>query len=166
MGYVNKGDRMANFVFYQPSHMEVNKETLFPSVWPGHSEQLLFFSSLGGKKISHGDFRDTLLGNLLAHERIVQRPIGRPPAAATQVIRYGDRGRKHWPNSSATQRRCRVCAGKFVTRNVSMICERCDVALCCDRSCFKDYHNKSDHWNILGCSTGSPYVKLPPHVEM
>ena len=88
------------------------------------------------------------MGNLLVqagHERIVQRPIGRPPAAASQVIRYEDSGRKHWPNSSATRRRCRVCAGKGVTRNVSMICERCDVALCCDRSCFKDYHNKVDH---------------------
>ena len=37
-----------------------------------------------------------------------------------------------------------VCAGKDVIRNVSTICERSDVALCCDRSCFNDYHNKAD----------------------
>jgi len=103
------------------------------------------FSSLRGKKISHSDFRNTLLGNLLAHaghEWNVQRPIGRPPAAATQVIRFEKRGRKHWPISSATRRY--VCAEKGVTRNVTVICEKCDVALCCDRRCFVDYHNKAD----------------------
>ena len=86
----------------------------------------------GGKKIPHVNFRDTLVGNLLVqagHEGIVQRSIGRPPAAASQVIRYEDSGRKHWPNSSATRRRCRACSAKDITRNVSMICEKCDVAL-------------------------------------
>jgi len=77
------------------------------------------------------------------HERNVQRPIGRPPAAATQVVRLEERGRKQWPIPSATRRRC-VCAEKVVTRNVSVICERCEVALCCDRRCFVDYHNKAD----------------------
>ena len=50
----------------------------------------ILFSSLGGKKILHRDFRNTLLWNLLAqagHEWNVQRPIGRPPAAVTQVLR-------------------------------------------------------------------------------
>jgi len=38
----------------------------------------ILFSSLGGKKISHSDFRDTLLGNLLAqarHEQNVLQPL-------------------------------------------------------------------------------------------
>jgi len=86
------------------------------------------------------------MGNLLAqagHERNVQRPIGRPPAAATQVIRFEEHGSKHWPILSATLRRC-MCADRGVTRNVAVICERCDVAVCCDRSRFKDYHNKAD----------------------
>ena len=48
----------------------------------------ILFSSLGCKKISHSDFLNTLLGNLLAHaghEQNVQRPIGGPPAAATRI---------------------------------------------------------------------------------
>jgi len=85
-----------------------------------------------------------LLCKYRSHERNVQRPIGRPSTAATQVVRLEECGRKHWPIPSATRRRCRVCAEKGVTRNVSVICERCKVALCCDRRCFVDYHNKAD----------------------
>ena len=147
--------------------MVMDKETLLQSVWPAHSEQLHPFFLTGGKKISHSDFQNILLGKLLAHaghERNVQRPIGRSPAAATQVVRFEERGRKHWPIPSPTRRRCRVCAEKGVTGNV--ICESCDVALCCDRRCFVDYHNKADSWNISGCSTRSPYLKLWPQLQM
>ena len=75
------------------------------------------------------------------HERNVQRPVGRPPAAAPQLPRFEERGRKHWPIPSVTRRTCRMCAEKGVTRNVSMICERCNVGLCCNNTCFQDYHN-------------------------
>lgn len=147
MGYVDKGDRMANSYSINRRTWKWTKKLFFHLFDLAILNSYILFSSLGGKKISHSDFRDALVGNLLVqagHERIVRRPMGRPPAASTQVIRYEDVGRKHWPNSSATRRRCRVCAGKGVTRNVSSVCERCDVALCCDRSCFKDYHNKAD----------------------
>ena len=60
----------------------------------------------------------------------MRRPIGRSAAAATQVVRFEERGRKLWPIPSATRRRFRVCAENGVTRNVSVMCERCDVALC------------------------------------
>jgi hypothetical protein len=36
-----------------------------------------------------------------------------------------------------------------------MLCEKCDVALCCDSTCFQDYHTKANLWNISGYSTGS-----------
>jgi len=52
------------------------------------------FFLTGGKKISHSDFQNILLGKLLAHARHewnVQRPTGRPPAAATQVVRFEER---------------------------------------------------------------------------
>jgi len=32
----------------------------------------------------------------------VQRPIGRPPAAAIEVVRLEERGRKHWAIPSVT----------------------------------------------------------------
>ena len=136
-------EQNGKFLFYQASHMEIDKETLLQSVWPAHSEWQYPFFLTGGKKILHSDFQNILLGKLLAHaghERNVQQPIGRSPAAATQVVRFEERGRTHWPIASLTRRRCRVCAEKGVTRNVSVICERCDVAFCCDRICFVDYH--------------------------
>jgi hypothetical protein len=63
--------------------------------------------SFGGKKISRRDFQITLLGNMLVQagqERNVQRPIGTPPAAATEAVRLEERGRKHWPIPPATRR--------------------------------------------------------------
>ena len=44
----------------------------------------------------HSDFQNNLLENLLAHaghEQNVQRPIGRTPTAATQVVRFEEHGR-------------------------------------------------------------------------
>lgn len=56
-------------------------------------------------------------------DRKVQRPI---VAAAGHVVRLEIIGRKHWPISSATRRRCRVF-GQDVNRKVSVKCLRCDV---------------------------------------
>ena len=141
MGYIDKGDRMANSYSINRSTWKWQRNSSSICLtWPFWIATF-FFSSLGGKKISHRDFQNTLLWNLLAqagHERNVQRPIGRPPAAVTQVLRLEECDRKHWPIPSATRRRCRACSAKGVTRNVSMICEKCDVALCCDTTCFWD----------------------------
>jgi len=132
MCYVDKGDRMANSYSVNHSTRKWTKKLFFLLFDLTILNSHILFSSLGGKKISHRDFRNTLLWNLLAqagHEWTVQRPIGRPPAAVTQVLRLEERDRKHWPIPSATRRRCRACSAKDITRNVSMICEKCDVAL-------------------------------------
>ena len=97
--------------------MEVDKKLFFHLFDLAILNSYVLFSALGGKKISHSDFRKTLLGNLFAHagqERNVQRPIGRPPAAATQVVRIEEHGRKRWPTPSAMRRRC-VCVRKRVS---------------------------------------------------
>ena len=125
--------------------MEVDKKLFFHLFDLAILNSYILFSSLGGKKISHSDFWNTLLGNLLAHaghERNVQRPIRRPLAGATEVVRIEERGRKHWPIPCRAKKMSCV-AEKGVTRNISVICERCDVALCSDRRCFVDYHNKA-----------------------
>jgi len=131
MGYVDKGDRMANSYSINCRTWKWTKKLFFQLFDLAILNSYILFSSLGGKKILHSDFRNTLLENLLAHaghERNVQGPIGRPPAAATQVVRLEERGTKHWPIPSATRRRCCVYAEKGVTRNVSVICKRCEVA--------------------------------------
>jgi hypothetical protein len=81
----------------------------------------------------------------VGQETNVQRPIGRTPSAATQVVRFEERGGKHWPILSAT-RRYRFCSARGVTRNVSVICQTSDVALCVDKKCFLDYeyHTKAN----------------------
>jgi hypothetical protein len=116
----------------------------------------------------HRYFRNTLLWNLLAqagHERNVQRPIGRPPAAVEQVLRLEEWDRKHCPSPPATHR-SHAFSANGVTRIVSMICEKGNVALCSDSTWFRDYHTKTNLWKISGYSTESPYVKLGPQLEM
>jgi hypothetical protein len=66
--------------------MEVDKKLFFHLLDLTVLNSYILLSSCGGKKISHRDFRITLLGNILVQagmERNVQRPIGRTPAAAT-----------------------------------------------------------------------------------
>ena len=118
MGYVDKGDRMVNSYSINRRTWKWTKKLFFHLFDLAILNSYILFSSLGGKNISHSDFRNTLLGNLLAHaehERNVQRPIGRQPAAATQVVRFDERGRKHWPIPSTTRRKCRVCVWKRVS---------------------------------------------------
>ena len=96
MGYVDKGDKMANSYSINRLTWKWTKKLFFHLFDLAILNSYILFSALGGKKISHSDFRKTLLGNLFAHaghERNVQRPIGRPPAAATQVVRFEERGR-------------------------------------------------------------------------
>jgi len=87
MGCVDKGDRMANSYSINRRKWKWTKKLFFHLFDLAILNSYILFSSLGGKKILHSNFRDILLGNLLAqagHEQNVQRPIGRPPAAATQ----------------------------------------------------------------------------------
>jgi len=93
IGYVDKGDRMANSYSINHRAWKWTKKLFFHLFDLAILNSYILFSSVGGKKISNSDFQNTLLGNLLAHaghERNVQRPIGRSPAAATQVIRFED----------------------------------------------------------------------------
>ena len=138
---------MANSYFINRRTWKWTKKLFFHLFDLAILNSYIFYSSLVDKKISHSDFLNTLLGNLLAqaeHELNVQRPIGRPLTAATQGVIFEERGRKPWPIPSASLRRCRVSAENDVTRKVSVICERFDEAMCCERRCFVDYHNKED----------------------
>jgi len=129
MGYVDKGDRMANSYSINSRTWKWTKKLFFNLFDLPIRNSYIFFSSLGVRKFRIAICGTSYWGNY---------------AAATQVLRFEERDRKHWPIPSATRRRYCLCAEKGVTRNVSVICEMCDVALCCDRRCFVDYHNKAD----------------------
>ena len=116
--YVSKGDRIANSYCINLTHLneQRNCSSKFVPSLKSRSFFHLFdldipnsyipLSSCGVKIISHRDFRLTLVRNLLAQagqERNVSRPIGRSPAAATQVVRLEERARKHWPIPSDAQ---------------------------------------------------------------
>ena len=97
------------------------------------------------KKISHRDFRLTLVREMLArsgYEPRPSKPVGRSAQTSTNIRRLNTRHNQHWPNRSNTQRRCRVCSTRGVKHCVKSVCVECDVALCVDRNCFMDYHTK------------------------
>ena len=115
VSYVDKGDRMANSYSNNRRTWKWTKKLFFHLFDLIILNSHIIFFSFGGKKISHRDFRNTLMWNLLAqagHGRNVQRPIGRPTTAVIQVLRLEGRDRQHWPIPSATQRRCRACSAK------------------------------------------------------
>ena len=144
-GCVDKGDRMAESYSINRRTWKWTKKLFFHLFDLAILNSYILFSTLGDKKILHRDFRMTLIRNLMAQagqEWNVRRPVGRPAVtAATQAIRFEERGRKYWPIPSATRRRWHMWAARGVTRKVKMIYQRCGVALCCDSTCFRDYHN-------------------------
>jgi len=108
--------------------------------------------SCGGKKISHRDFRLTLIREMLArvgHEPRPSMPVGRWAPASTNIGRLDTTHNKHWPTRNHTKARCRVCSARGVRREVVFKCVKCDVALCADRNCFEDYHTKTNFWDII-----------------
>jgi len=113
MGYVDKGDRMANSYSSSQRTFKWAKKLFFHLLDLAILNSYILHSSCGGKKISHRDFRFTLVRNMLAHagpEQRVPRPLGRPPKAEKHVTRLEVCGSKHWLTPSETQLRCRVCS--------------------------------------------------------
>ena len=83
---------------------------------------------------------------MLAHagpERRVPRPLGRPPNIESHVARLEVCSCKRWPIPSETQLRCRMCKAWGVTQKVFMKFHKCEVGLCIKKSCFGDYHTKT-----------------------
>ena len=144
MGYVNKGDRMANTYTASRRTWKWTKKLFFHLLDLAVLNSYILLSSCGGKKISHRDFRLALVRDMLAragYERRPLRPVGRPALASTNIGRLDTRHNEHWPGRN-TRRRCRVCSARGVERKVMAKCLKCDVALCVDQSCFADYHTK------------------------
>jgi len=128
LDYVDKGDRMTNSYSINLRRWKWTKKLFFHLFDLAILNSYILFSLLGYKKISHSDFRNNILGNLLV--RAGQELNGRPPAKGADAMRYEERGKNHWSFRSAT----RKLMGR--TRNVKTKCEKCDVAPCCDNTCF------------------------------
>jgi len=98
MGYVDEGDRMANSYSTSRRTFKWTKKLFFHLFDLAILNSYIFRSSCGGKKVSHRDFRFTLVRNMLAYvgtERRVPRPLGRPPKAEKLLTRLEVCGNKH-----------------------------------------------------------------------
>jgi len=146
MGYVDRADRMANSYTASRQTWKWTKKLFFHLLDLAVLNSYILLSSCGGKKISHRDFRLTLIREMLAwagHEPQPSISAGRPAPLSSNIRRLDTRHGKHWPGRNSTKRRCRVCSARGVKRRTVIYkCIECDVALCVDRNCFADYHTK------------------------
>ena len=133
MGYVGKCDIMANNSSISRHTFKWTKKIVFYVKNPTVLNSYIPHSSCGGKKISHRDFRYSLMRNVVAHagpEQRLPRTLGRTTNVESQVARLEVCGRKHWPVPSETQLSCRVCKARGVTQKVFVKCSKCEVGLC------------------------------------
>jgi hypothetical protein len=145
MGHVDSTDRMANSYTASLRTWKWTKKLFFHMLDMPIVNSYILLSSCGGKKISHRNFRLTFVREMLArsgYEPRPSKPVRRPAKTSTNIERLDTRHNKHWPARSDTQRRCRVCSARGMTRSVKLICVQCDVALCVDRNCFVDYYTR------------------------
>ena len=76
----------------------------------------ILLSSCGGKKISHRDFRLTLIREMLAwagYEPRPSMPVGRPASASKNIGRLDTHHNKHWPGRNHKKVWCRVQGGAW-----------------------------------------------------
>jgi len=90
MGHADNADRMANS--YTASHRtwKWTKKLFFHLLDLATVNSCILLSSCGGKKISHRDFRLTLIREMLAwsgHEPRPSMPVGRPASASNNTGR-------------------------------------------------------------------------------
>jgi hypothetical protein len=147
MGHFDNTDRMGNSYVASRQTWKWTKNLFFHLLYLSIVNSYILLSSCGGKKISHRDFRPTLIREMLArsgYEPQPSMPVGRPAQTSTNIGRLDTCHNKHWPARNPTQRRCPTCYASGMTRSVKFKCVKCDVALCVDRNCFADYHTKDN----------------------
>ena len=98
-----------------------------------------------GAQYTHRDFRLLLVRNLIEEagkSQVCPTPslVGRPSAAAANVVWLESRHNQHWPAKS-TQLRCRLCSSHGQRKITVFKCTKCDVGLCVV-PCFMEYHTK------------------------
>jgi len=146
MRHVDNSDRLANSYTASRQTWKWTKKLFFYLLDLAIVNSYILLSSCGGKKISHRDFRLTIIREMLARSGQVPRqsmPVGRQAPASTNIGRLDTHHNKQWPGRNPKQRCCRMCSARGVTQTVLFKCVKCDMALCVDRSCFEDYHTKN-----------------------
>jgi hypothetical protein len=94
------------------------------------------------------DFRLLLVMNLIeeaggSHYHPTPSMLGRPSAAAANIMWLDTRHNQHWPTKHKNNIRCRVCSERDQRKTTIYKCAKCDVGLCVV-PCFADYHTKTN----------------------
>jgi len=137
MGYADKGDRMADSYSIIRRTFEWTKKLFFHLLDLAILNSYILHSSCQGKRLSHRDFRFTLVRNMLAHagpEREIPQALGRPLMLKRMSLGSKSAAADIWPVPSETQLRCCVCNTRGVTWKVYVKCRKCGVGLCVKRT--------------------------------
>ena len=111
MCYMDKGDRIAKSYSISRGTFKWAKKLYFRLLDLAILTSYILHSSCGDEKISHRDFRYTLVRNMLTHvgpEWRVPRLLGRRPNAESQDASLEVCGSKHWPIQSDATKVSRV----------------------------------------------------------
>ncbi|PNF39361.1 hypothetical protein B7P43_G18177 [Cryptotermes secundus] len=145
MGYADKADRVTNSYSISCRTWKWTNKLFFHLLDLTILNSFILLSSCGAK-LSHRDFRLTLVCNMVEEagrgSRRPQRSIGRPPAMSLLVKRLEEACRHHWPASSKSQLRCCVCSSRGKRSSIHTKCVRCDIGLCISE-CFRHHHTKA-----------------------
>lgn len=135
MGYVDLSDRMANSYSVERRTMKWTKKLFFHLLDITVLNSFLLFKG----EENHRDFRLSLIRSLIKiHE--IPKVLSTPKSPGTS-IRFDGSG--HWPLNGKNRRRCVVCHKNGLQRRSTVICVKCNVALCIDKDCFGMYHTSS-----------------------
>jgi len=134
LGYVDNSDHKANGYSMSRRTFKWTTKLFFHLLDLTVLNSWILLSSCGAK-YTHRDFRLLLVRNLIekpgkSQDRPTPRMVGRPSAAATNVLRLESRHNKHWPAKSSTHLRCCVCSSRGQRKRTVYKCARCDMGLC------------------------------------
>ena len=145
-GYADNSDCMANSYSMCRHYFKWTTELFFCLLDLTVLNSWILSSSCGAK-CTHRDLRLLLVRNLIEEAgRSQDCPtpslVGRPSAAAANVMRLDTCHNQHWPAKSS-KLRCRVCSVRGQRKGTMYKCAKCNVGLCVV-PCFTDYHTKTN----------------------
>ena len=134
MGFVDLSDRMANSYSFERRSLKWTKKVFFHLL----DVSVLNAFILSKSTQSHRDFRMNLIKSLIKRNEASTSKIN--PSVEEPVL-------GHWPFDEKKRRRCPVCTKQGIQRRSSVICKKCNIALCVDKNCFEEYHTNTSFYN-------------------
>jgi hypothetical protein len=148
VSYVDLGDRMTNSYSIQRWTWKGTQRLLFHLLDMTIVNIFLLLTACG-TKITHRDFRLSLMRNLIERAGSLPHPrppLGRPFVSQKQVTWLEVNFSSHWPFPSS-RLYCWACSARAIKKRVQVKCKKCDLGLCLGK-CFEDYHTKLNLWYI------------------